>query len=237
MEDSTNLLFARWSAVLSGFETVVPDPMKPDPAFNNAVRMLPRPLDDLLRNECSPTPALRQVALDIGEALRTDPGRLRTLSAARLRNEIRARAAAYYETIWAGLSQEEKLVLADPARDGLLNPKAAEAVHQLVRKGLLRISPVRLLNATFRDFILTGGRIEECQRWEADAARASGSSAWTAAVVIVWLAFTTFLMVTQPNLVQASISWVSGGLGALALIPKLLGWFTGRIPKGSGVGA
>jgi hypothetical protein len=61
----------------------------------------------------------------------------------------------YYFSVWKSLPIEEKYILYDVAKDGLLNSKNKKAITSLANKGLLVDNgSVALINDSFRYFIL-----------------------------------------------------------------------------------
>src|SRR5205085_2687350 len=143
-----------------------------------------------LRAECSPTAALQRMGTEIAENLA--PGEQR--SPEQLLCDVAERAETYYRTVWASCSKAEKVTLVHLAQHGLVNPKGDEAIQQLLRKGLLVRDPVcRIMNETFRRFVLKHHDADELRSWEQEAGDNWGSVRAGVATVLIGLALLLFI--------------------------------------------
>jgi hypothetical protein len=146
--------------------------------------------------------------------LRWEPPTVRQLV-----NRIGLAAQPYYERVWDGCEVEEKRVLWQLARHGVVNPKAFDTVLDLLNKGLVvRTSDdptLRLMNRSFAHFVRRTVRRSEVWRWEEE----EGLSAWEIwkwVLPIPLLLLGAFLFMTQ----QDALSNVVGLVVALAsLVP------------------
>lgn len=143
-------------------------------------------------------------------------------------DEILQRAESYYKSIWAVLGIEEKIVLYHLARNGFAPPKDARVVRILTRKGLLHKElRFRLLNESFRKYVLTaepGGVIE---KW-----RESSERGWQdirTPLVTVLIALALFLFVTQRTTFDEGIAWLSAITAVVPVLMKLVNVF--RLPS------
>lgn len=139
-------------------------------------------------------------------------------------DEILQRAEPYYKSIWAVLGIEEKIVLYHLARNGFAPPKDARIVRILTRKGLLHKElRFRLLNESFRKYVLTaepGGVIE---KW-----RESSERGWQdirTPLVTILIALALFLFVTQRGTFDEGIAWLSAITAAVPVLMKLVNIF------------
>ncbi len=122
-------------------------------------------------------------------------------------------ARSYYKEIWQSLNIDEQLALFHLAKDRFIHFEHP-GLEPLIRKGLLRFGPdLRLLNASFREFVLIVGERDELREREAQ----QDHSLWGKLKWPMALGFGTillFLLVTQEEL-RAAIPAV------IALAPVL----------------
>jgi hypothetical protein len=79
-----------------------------------------------------------------------------TLTIPELVVKIRNLAHPYYVSVWNSCSLEEQHLIYDLAEDGLVNTKNTEAITRLIYRGIfIRINALALMNASFRDFVLS----------------------------------------------------------------------------------
>ncbi len=166
----------------------------------------------ILESECAFTGRLQDVGAEICAQVN-----LAEASPEALLSEILERARPYYQGLWGTCSKEEKVALFDLAQDGFLNSENP-GVYRLVNKRLVVRAPhLRLLNESFRRFIVAAGRVEPVEAWGPESA----TSRWgllKAPLAGVLALVAVFLFVTQPQVFQSSIGFVaalSAGLPAL----------------------
>lgn len=172
-------------------------------------------LDDLIDRECRWTPVLmnlgltyKAIAHNEGENVHT-PHLETTISRA-----IFQLAKAYYEEIWQSLTTDEKLALFHLTKDRFIQIEHP-GLEPLLRKGLIRFDPdLRLLNASFREFVRVVGKRDALHDDIAEKERSLwGSLKWP-----LGLGFGTilmFLIATQEEL-RATLP------ALIALVPILL---------------
>jgi hypothetical protein len=79
-----------------------------------------------------------------------------------------ASADPYYRSVWSSCSSDEKLALRQLADEGVVNPRNHIVLEQLLRKGLARRdSTFRIMNDTFRRFIVRETPAEQVDAWDA----------------------------------------------------------------------
>jgi hypothetical protein len=227
----------RWAGALSSFEKVQYAERRADE--------LQRTLDEFSRKvapegdprrmverECGATARLRA----IGRAFAASAPLGASYSEEQIVSEILHRAEAYYRAVWATCSRDEKLLLIQLARHGLVNAMNRAARDQLWRKALIRMGPrLRVMNESFRRFVLSAQHPEEVSQWEEEGA-AEGWAGPRTVFLTLLMVLAAFLLVTQREAMQ---SWIGVVTSLSALIPavlKLMGMLrSDRTPRpGSG---
>jgi hypothetical protein len=78
-----------------------------------------------------------------------------------------AAASPYYESLWRGCTEDERLTLHQLAEEGLVNPQNVPCVRNLMRTGIIVRDPiVRIMNSTFREFVIQAATAEQVSTWE-----------------------------------------------------------------------
>jgi hypothetical protein len=210
---------ARWAEVLAQLDKqrselpAAPDPLQPGES-------------ETLAYECRWTARLR----GIEAAIRSDR-RWTALSRTELIRHVADVADAHYRTLWAALTEEERLQLFQLAQEGYLNPRNGDLARRLVRRGLIRRDPaLRVINESFRHFVQRAEDGATIKSWQ----RAAGTSTWawlrtgvTAVVVVVGV----FLFLTQPDVYAKWAALLTALTAAGGNMSQLLGLFQG--PRGS----
>jgi hypothetical protein len=133
------------------------------------------------------------------------------------------RADDYYHLLWSGLSAAERLVLYQLALDGWANPKNVAALQQLERKSLIRREPMyRLMNESFREFVLGTEHIDEIEQWE----KHEQQSTWRAfklVLIVLTVGAAAWLLYSQAALSQVVVAYIAGIGTLLTAIAGLLG--------------
>lgn len=131
---------------------------------------------------------------------------------------IGAEARLHYRYLWSQCTTDEKLVLVQLARNGLVNPKYFGWVLDLMNRGLVVRGPdLRIMNRSFRRFVDQEVRRSDVLEWEEEL----GPNAWG---VLKWilpfplLALAGFLFITQRD----AVSNVAGVLVALASLTPVV---------------
>jgi hypothetical protein len=118
-----------------------------------APRETQTPLGDILAAEGRNDRFIRGICEDIRQS---DAFRFGGLTREQILDEIDDRASAYYQRLWESCSDDEKVVLGHVAMDGLTNAASRRTVRRLLVRRLLTKDPdLRLMNHTFRNFILS----------------------------------------------------------------------------------
>ncbi len=207
----------RWPAALSTFWKVEFDDA-PDPNFSWPP--LPGDLRDWLEAECSATASLQAIGHEVGLALSTAGP---ALTEADVGNRVLERAGPYYAQLWSRCSRSERLALIHLAEGGLANPRSAASLQQLLKKRLIRRDPqFRVMNESFRSFVRSASPYGEVSAWVQEAAGPRWNPLKTsyATVLLMGLAF---LALTQREVLESWIPYVTGLAGAAATVNRVLG--------------
>lgn len=174
----------------------------------------------LIETECSKRAYLQ----NIGRAVASQ-SQLAKISAAGLCKQIMINAKPYYVSIWNACSGEEKLTLTRLAQHGLISPKDPD-VDELVRKGLIVRDPaIRIMNESFRLFILSRGDDHAIAKCELDAKSSSNWEVLKVPLTIGLLSLGAFLLLTQRELYNSALPFLSGLAAGLPAFFKLVSLF------------
>jgi hypothetical protein len=199
-----------------------------------------RRLYEVLYHEGRPTRQLQRLALRLIDDLRgssrgeeSDDVFDDAWTTERIIGQMGLAAGPYYEAIWASCDADERIVLAQLARDGIANPKAYPTILDLVHKGLVHRDPaLRLMNRSFGEFVRRA-----LPRWQlVELEEEEGTSAWS---ILKWLLplplllIGGFLFLTQ----QDAVSNVIGLAIAIAsLVPTFINFYQ-QFQQASAAGA
>ncbi|MDQ1557284.1 MAG: hypothetical protein QOD32_344 [Pyrinomonadaceae bacterium] len=174
-------------------------------------------LYDTLANECGPRTYLQNVA----KAIPKHP-KFKDLSPAELIRLLVEQAEAYYKAIWATCTDDQKLTLYYLAQDRLVSAKNVE-VRRLMRRGLIVRDPdVRLMNESFRHFILSTVVPDEI------GASARTGSSWSKLrlpLLVILVGIALFLLVTHPDMYSSSMAIITALATGIPAVFQLLGMF------------
>jgi hypothetical protein len=175
---------------------------------------------DVIRAECNPRLALRRIGKEILKRLNLEQAR-----PADIRSQIGNQARLYYQRIWKNLSDDERLTLIHLAEDRLLSPNDP-AINQLILKGLIVRSPdVRLLNETFRDYVLRYCFTGNLASIESQAKQMSPWEKLKLPLLVGLTAVVLFLVITQREFFGSSLSIITGFTSSIPAVFKLLSFF------------
>jgi hypothetical protein len=135
-------------------------------------------------------------------------------------HNIQHLAEPYYTSLWANCTKKEKYVLFDLADDGLVNPRNTKTITKLLNKGLIIYTDkLRIMNESFRSFVLTGLNPEEALQLEKEAKAGGIWNKFRNPILIMLVAIAVFLSLTQKESLLNLISFLAP---ILALIPILV---------------
>ncbi len=125
----------------------------------------------------------------------------------------------YYRTLWQQCSQEERFVLVQLIEEAVVNPKQANVVRALMRRGIIRRDPaLRTMNESFAQWIADTHTPENLETWEASSDGVNWSQLRWVFVSVLILIF-AFLWFTQRHVVESGLAFLS--VAGIA-IPSLL---------------
>ena len=187
-----------------------------------------------LVSECRHTRPMQQIGLSLAAQPLDDD-----LDEAKLIERIRLAADGYYRAIWADLSQDEQLLVAQLAQGAVNSHDARGTVSLLLKQGLLvrdddhpRLDP---MNRSFGRFVLETVDPKTVDTWEESGER----SAWQQLripLLLGTLALVVFLFTTQRQLFNSTLAFLSAvtvGAPALFRMLTMVGGGT-RVDPGSG---
>jgi hypothetical protein len=184
----------RWAAIFSKLQKVGLPIDSPHPFQHPRLRgrddRQSKDAFDVLQEECETQGALHEFGCRILPPVES------TSSASVERDKIIAQlldqADPYYRLLWGTCTADERLVLFQLAYDGWANPKNTKAIQHLLRRGLVvrrrmakapgdarrvaRPVGLRIMNESFRTFVLRSQHPLEMERWE----REGRESLWRA---------------------------------------------------------
>ena len=183
----------------------------------------------VLKSECEPRKHLQE----IGEALIAKP-ELETLTPEEIILHVQEKANAYYHSIWETCSKDEKLTLCNLAKYHLVSSKNPD-LPRLMKRGLISKRPqLRIMNESLSRFIMAEGSPEKLMAWQ----REGGDSSWEMLRVplfIILISAAAFLFVSQRDLYNSTLAFVSAFAAGMPSLVKLFGLF--QSGKVGGVGA
>lgn len=172
-----------------------------------------------VRDECGVTAPLQALGMGLLPALD-----LREMDRGQILDEIRERADLYYRSLWASLSDGEKLLLVHLAEEGLVNPKNRRPLQRLLARGIARRDPaLRVMNETFRSFVIAHKHeVLAIERRETE------DSPWAhlkRPLTTVLLGVAVFFFATQREVFNTTLVFVTALAGALPQILQIVGFF------------
>jgi hypothetical protein len=176
-------------------------------------------LFELLERECAPRACLQDIGISI--ARRPD---FKVSNLNEVFEEILLQSGTYYNSLWNSCSPGEKLTLAHLASDSFLSANDPD-ITRLVRRGLIIRDPdVRLMNESFRVFVLAKSRTDKDV--EITEGQARKTSSWQylkvvlSAIVIVIM---VFLFATQRDLYNSTLIFLTS---IVAGVPAIFNFFS-----------
>jgi len=141
----------------------------------------------------------------------------------RVLDELVERAHTYFAGLWASCSMNERVLLYQLARNGLINGKDRRLVRRLMARGLIRRKPnLELFSEAFRRYVVRTAEAQEIR----EHVKALGGSRWQelrGAIAIVVLAAVLMLFATQKDLLTTVQGLVTSLTASVPLLIKLVG--------------
>jgi hypothetical protein len=215
----------RWVNVLDNFPVFY---FRHQPGIDNSRENIP----EFISSECEKSDFLEQLVPQLMPAYRKLD---ETLPLQDLEDELEIKISQvgtfYYDSVWLTLTKEERRVLYDFAKDGLVNDYYFHELCILKQKGLLTYEnhEMKLMNRSFRNYILTQLDKDELHKLKEND---DGKGIWTKLrmiLIFVIVIVGIFLFITQEEALNNLIAYLtafSGGIFALLNIVN-------KIPGGS----
>ena len=229
-------LLDRWAHVLARFAKVHPKAPS-DRDFHRTLQSFDKLHEPIkgrqnchqfalwIEQECNCTTHLRRIGQDLVDQYREeDCDRSRDWVV----SKVLDMSDSYYHVLWSILTASERLVLYQLAMDGWTNPKNIAAILQLKRKLLILRDPMyRIMNESFRRFVLSSEHAEEIAQWE----KAEQTSTWRAfrfVGIAVAIGVGVWLLYTQAAFSQVVVAYIAAIATLLTAIAGLFGKSSGR---------
>lgn len=194
--------------------------------FDTATKERIKRAFELIDRECAPRAYLQNVGL----AIARQP-RISRVSTANLCKQIVTNARPYYTAVWNACSGEEKLTLTRLAQYGLLSPKDPDTEGLMMKGLILRDPAIRLMNESFKQFILNIPNDKALAKCEADAKSSSNWEVLKVPLTIGLLSVAAFLLLTQRELYNSAVPFITGLAAGLPSLLKLVSMFQGSGAK------
>jgi hypothetical protein len=218
--------FGSWAHILLEFERVLAIDDEPAPPWAK------EHWGKDLWEECNHNRRLRQIAAIIaGQVEVRVKGGRRAPRRGELIDELQEKAYALYKLFWSACTRPEKLMLVQLAQTGLVNPLGKDTLQELIRKGLIVMTPYpKIMNESFERFLQTAADREQIAKWEKEG----GESHWPLVrnVLMILLVFALVMIgVSQDHTLQAISGIVAAVGGSIGGSFKLLDVVSRKLGK------
>ncbi len=196
--------------------------------YNNSVRRRLEVLDPTVQEvfigETDLTPELRAV----GEKLLGDAAKMSALKqiedggvvVEEILMEVLEGAEKDYAKRWKSCSQTGKLALFHLAKNRFLHAENPE-LRRLLHKGLIALDPgLRLMNESFRRFVLSASEKEHLAAWEYQGTRSAWSQVWRP-IGVGLVVIAVFLISTQEEYQGIMLAFITILPAALAALSQV----------------
>jgi hypothetical protein len=218
---------ARWTAAFTSFATVFPADTAPDEFVED------RPDFKSMLKTNAPWGYLVAIWKALARTGRLPEQDFDRAKVQELINQVVEQARSYHQSLWDSCSEGQRCTLIQLAQDGMISPKNKH-LRLLVKRGLVVCGPpgLRLMDESFRRFIISASRDQDVEGWR----QQEGGSAWElmkAPLMLILVSVALFLFITQKDIYDSTISFMSAIAAGLAALFRLLGMFQGK-DKGAG---
>jgi Cache domain len=148
-----------------------------------------------------------------------------TLSRAQLIRRIVNQARTYYTHIWDSCSMGEKLTLSHLAQDRLLSHRDPDLEPLLRRELIVRDQDLHLFNESFRQFVKAGEQVACVAKHDAQERQGSWWQSFKVPILVVMVAITAFLFITQQDVYSSSLALMTGVTTLIPALFKVLSMF------------
>jgi hypothetical protein len=139
-------------------------------------------------------------------------------------SQVMEQARPYHEALWKTCSEGQRCTLIQLAQDGMISPKNKH-LRRLVKRGLVVRDPrLRLMDESFRRFVSSAAREQDIEGWR----QQEGGSAWQvmkAPFLLIVFSVALFLFITQKDVYDSTISFMSAAAAGIAVLFRFLGMF------------
>jgi hypothetical protein len=199
-----------WKNILAAFQ-IVYQPYSADPTFR-----APHPL---LEDELNHNDFLRGLQFPINSY---------DLSKREEQEEVVLRivsmAETHYHAIWNSLSNEEKFLLYDLAKDRFVNLRNRKVISQLLSKGLIRYrDSLQIMNKSFNNFIMVVVGYDEEMKMQQELNRKGTWSTVQLVLVFSLVGIVSFLALAQQDLMPSFNLWIGAVSGLVAMLVNFSG--------------
>jgi hypothetical protein len=170
----------------------------------------------VLEVECAP---LDRVGL--GPSIRSSLAQVKDWEPRQVVDAVLDIAKAHYRRLWSISSSEEKLLLYRIAKEGLASRHAADTLRPLQRRGLVQ-PPCRLMNESFRQFVLSAERADVFEKWQTRGE----VSVWSKLKTPLWFALGAlgvFFFATQREALSQSLGLLTVAAAVLPGVVSAMG--------------
>ena len=200
--EALGISLERWSATLQSYARLRDYKvynLKDYPSFGK-VPKLDAEVCDTLIGEAWPNSRLYDIGLHIASSDETAAFSRETII-----DNFLDLARPHYRRIWSSCSINEKMLLFRIAKEGYANRAAERTLKALIRRRLVVMDPnCRIMNESFRRFVLRAERPEVFKKWASEA----GASDWSklkTPVTFAVVALIVFFFATQRELFNQSL--------------------------------
>ena len=173
-------------------------------------------------DECSHLPVLQDIGRQIVEQLKIED-----LDENQIMSQIFDRAELYYREIWLRCAEAQQLTLLHLAEDRLLSPHDPD-IRLLLQRGLILCAPdIRIMNETFKRFVLSQTVVGELKSAEARARKSSHWEAFKVPLFVGFIGVVVFLLLTQRDLYSSSWTLITAATTGIPAVFKLFSLFHG----------
>jgi hypothetical protein len=146
--------------------------------------------------------------------------------------QVVEQAKSYHKALWETCSEGQRCTLIQIAQDGMISPKNKH-LRRLVKRGLVVRDPgLLLMDESFRRFVISMSRVQDMDAWRLQ----DGGSAWQLLklpLLLILVSVALFLFITQKDVYDSTISFMTAVTAGIAALFKLLGMFHGTDKGGT----
>lgn len=226
--DMQDDLLARWAAVLQNYSKLRGvaskdeyQRLRDDFMKKELNKICPEKVKQCLANEGWPNRQLQNYAIKLAKQKE-----LKKYSIEDIVDQFRDIADALYRRIWLSCSTDEKILLFRLAEQGFVNWRMENALRSLIRRRIVIMAPnFRLMNESFRQFVLQAEHPQIFQEWE----QAAGISVWSIVktpLILLAVALVAFFFITQRETFSQSLQILSAVAAGIPIIFKVIGALT-----------